>query len=87
MEIFVGNLVFTAADSDLEEIFSAYGDVTSAKIINDRDTQRSRGFGFVSMPNDDEARNAIDGLNDSDFSGRNITVNEARPREPRRNRY
>ena len=83
MNIFVGNLSFRATNADLEALFAQYGTVDSAAIINDRDTGRSRGFGFVEMPNNDEAQSAIDALNDTDAGGRTLRVNEARPREDR----
>jgi RNA recognition motif-containing protein len=87
MEIYVGNLPFSTTDADLEDLFAEYGDVERAKVITDRETQRSRGFGFVTMPNDSEGRDAVDALNDSDFNGRNLRVNEARPRESRPPRF
>ena len=87
MEIYVGNLAFSTGDSDLEELFAEYGEVERAKVITDRETQRSRGFGFVTMPNDSEGQEAVDSLNDSDFNGRNLRVNEARPRESRPPRF
>ena len=87
MEIYVGNLSFSTNDSDLEELFAEYGEVERAKVITDRETQRSRGFGFVTMPNDSEGQEAVDSLNDSDFNGRNLRVNEARPRESRPPRF
>ena len=80
MNIYVGNLPFSSAGADLEEIFSEYGQVDSASVISDRETGRSRGFGFVEMANDDEARKAIEELDGADFDGRNLRVNEARPR-------
>jgi RNA recognition motif-containing protein len=80
MNIFVGNLPFTFSDSDLEKLFSAHGTVDSARVILDRDTGRSRGFGFVEMPSDDEGRAAIEAMNNADADGRRLTVNEARPR-------
>jgi cold-inducible RNA-binding protein len=80
MNIYVGNLPFKTNGPDLERLFGEYGEVTSASVINDRDTGRSRGFGFVEMPNDDEARTAIEELDGSDFDGRALKVNEARPR-------
>ena len=86
MNIFVGSLPFSTREESLREVFSAHGEVTSARIITDRDTGRSRGFGFVEMPNDEEARNAITALNGSELEGRSINVNEARPREERRPR-
>lgn len=83
MDIYVGNLPYGCADSDLKELFEQYGEVASARVIMDRETNRSKGFGFVGMPNSDEALDAIDGTNDSDFMGRSMRVNEAQPREPR----
>ncbi len=87
MEIYVGNLAFTTTDTELEDLFAEYGEVERAKVITDRETQRSRGFGFVTMPNDTEGQEAVDTLNDSDFNGRNLKVNEARPRESRPRRF
>lgn len=81
MNIFVGNLSYEVGDDDLREAFEAYGAVASAKVLTDRETGRSRGFGFVEMPNDDEARNAMENLNLQKINGRAIQVNEARPRE------
>lgn len=83
MNIYVGNLPFTTTSSDLESLFSQFGEVDSASVINDRETGRSRGFGFVEM-GDDAARRAIEELNGSDYGGRSLRVNEARPREDRR---
>lgn len=80
MNIFVGNLSFRATNADLEELFAQYGTVDSAAIINDRDTGRSRGFGFVEMPDAAEANKAIEELNGFEHEGRALTVNEARPR-------
>ena len=80
MNIYVGNLPFSSNSGDLEQLFSQYGQVDSAAVINDRETGRSRGFGFVEMANDDEARRAIEELNVYDMGGRNLRVNEARPR-------
>ena len=84
MNIFVGSLSYDVTESEFKELFEAYGEVTSAKIITDRDTGRSKGFGFIEMENGQEA---IDALNGKDVSGRTIVVNEARPREerPKRN--
>ena len=79
MNIFVGNLPYSTTSSDLETLFSQHGTVQSAAVITDRETGRSRGFGFVEMP-DDEARPAIEALNGYDVDGRNLTVNEALPR-------
>jgi len=84
LNIFVGNLSFTTREENLREAFSVHGEVTSARIITDRETGRSRGFGFVEMPNDEDAKKAIDALDGQDFDGRTIKVNEARPREDRR---
>jgi cold-inducible RNA-binding protein len=81
MEIYVGNLPWSAEDQDLNDAFGQYGEVTSAKIINDRETGRSRGFAFVTMTNDDEARQAIEALNDTDFMGRSMNCREATPRQ------
>lgn len=84
MNIYVGNLPFRTTEEELGELFAKYGDVESAKIVYDRDTGRSRGFGFVEMKNDDEAREAIEALDQQDFQGRPLKINEARPRPPRR---
>lgn len=78
--LFVGNLPFTTGSPDLEQLFSPYGAVTRAQVITDRDTGRSRGFGFVEMDSADEAQKAIDALDGSDFGGRQIKVNVARER-------
>jgi RNA recognition motif-containing protein len=83
MNIYCGNLSYQSADEDLNTLFQEYGDVTSAKVIRDRETDRSRGFGFVEMDSDDEAQNAIDALNGQEFMGRKLVVNESRPRTPR----
>ena len=80
MNIYVGNLPYSVVEEDLREIFEEYGEVASVKIINDKLTGRSKGFGFVEMDEDDEARKAIEELNNADLSGRNIKVNESRPR-------
>ena len=80
MNIYVGNLPFSSNSADLEELFGQYGQVDSAAVINDRETGRSRGFGFVEMASDDEARRAIEELDGHDMDGRNLRVNEARPR-------
>ena len=81
--IYVANLPYSSGDDELRSTFEAYGTVDKATVIKDRDTGRSRGFGFVEMPNDDEADAAIENLNGSEVSGRPLTVNEARPRAPR----
>ena len=83
MNIYVGNLSFDATQADIENAFSEYGDVRSVNIIMDRETGRSRGFGFVEMSDSQAGRDAIKGLNLKDIAGRAITVNEARPREDR----
>ena len=83
MNIYVGNLPFSFSSEDLEQLFSEYGAIARAQVISDRMTGRSRGFGFVEMPNDDEARAAISALDGSDADGRALTVNEARPRNDR----
>lgn len=86
MNIFVGGIPYSSEEHELRALFEAYGDVDSAKIIYDRDTGRSRGFGFVEMSDDKAAQSAIDALNGSEMAGRTITVNMARPREKRDNR-
>jgi RNA recognition motif-containing protein len=83
VNIYVGNLSRDLAETDLKEAFQAFGEVQSANIIKDKFTGESRGFGFVEMPNKDEAEKAIAGLNGKDLKGRNLTVNEARPRTDR----
>ncbi len=83
MNIYVGNMNFNMGNDDLFNLFSQYGAVTTAKIINDKVTGRSKGFGFVEMENDDEARQAISSLNENEIQGRKLIVNEARPQEPR----
>ena len=86
VNIYVGNLSYDASDEDLLAAFEGFGQVSSARVIRDKETGRSRGFGFVEMPNADEARKAIEGVNNKDIAGRPVRVNEARPREdgPRR---
>ncbi|MEX0849391.1 MAG: RNA-binding protein [Candidatus Dependentiae bacterium] len=81
--IYVGNLPFATTQDQLEELFAQYGEVQSARIIMDRETGRSRGFAFVQMASDSDADQAISTLNDSDFNGKSLRVNEARPREDR----
>ena len=81
--IYVGNLVWDATADDLLELFKSHGKVIRAQVITDRETGRSRGFGFVEMENDGEAQKAIDSLNGFDHNGRPLTVNEAKPRENR----
>jgi RNA recognition motif-containing protein len=82
-KLYVGNLTYNINESELEAMFSAFGSVQSAQIIVDRDTNRSKGFGFVEMGSEAEAQAAIKGLDGQDHEGRRLTVNEARPREPR----
>ena len=81
--IYVGNLAFTATDEDLRSAFEQFGEVTSVNIIMDRETGRSRGFAFVEMADGEHAKEAIENLDGAGISGRNVTVNEARPRAPR----
>jgi len=84
-KLYVGNLPFSTTEETLTNTFSECGTVESAKVITDRDTGRSKGFGFVEMSSDEEAQSAIEKYDGQDFDGRNIRVNEARPMEPRRN--
>jgi RNA recognition motif-containing protein len=81
MNIYVGNLSWSMKDQDLQNLFTPFGEVASAKIINDKITQRSKGFGFVEMPNDEEAQAAIAQLNGNEIEGRNLVVNESRPKQ------
>lgn len=83
MNIYVANIPWKASEEELRNLFSQYGEVDSAKIITDKFTQRSRGFGFVEMKDESAAKQAIDELNGKDFMGKNLVVNEARPREDR----
>ncbi len=90
MNIYVGNLPYSLTEDDLKAAFSEFGEVSSANIIMDRTSGQSKGFGFVEMPDNSEADQAIKALNESALNGRNITVNQARPRgerSPRRPRY
>lgn len=94
MKIYVGNMSYTTTEDTLREAFGAHGDVEEVAIVTDRDTGRPRGFGFVTMPNSEEANAAIQALNNADLDGRTLKVNEARPRPaggggggPRRNRW
>ena len=82
-KIYVGNLPYSAGDSDLADKFGAFGTVESARVVTDRDTGRSKGFGFVEMATPEDAGKAIESLNGSDFMGRKMMVSEARPQEPR----
>ena len=84
MNIFVGNLAFTTTEQDLRQLFEPYGSVETIRIMTDRETGRSRGFGFVEMPDNRAAQTAMDALNGTSLAGRTLTVNETRPREPRR---
>lgn len=83
MRIFVGNLAFSVTNDELEAAFAAHGAVESASVLTDRETGRSRGFGFVEMPSNSDAEEAIRTMNGTELNGRAITVNEARPREQR----
>ncbi len=85
-KLFVGSLAYTVTDDELEQFFATVGKVTSAKVIIDRDTNRSKGFGFVEMESDDEAKAAIQQLDGKELNGRAIAVNEARPQENRERR-
>lgn len=82
-KLYVGNLTYNVNNSDLEALFAPYGTVQSSQVIEDRDTNRSKGFGFVEMGSDAEAEAAINALNDQEYDGRRLTVNEAKPREAR----
>ena len=83
LNIYVGNLPFSATESELEALFGEYGQVERVSLISDRETGRPRGFGFVEMVDDGEGRKAIESINGADMGGRTLTVNEARPRQPR----
>ena len=83
MNIYVGNLPYSVDRDELRGIFEQYGEVSAARVVSDRETGRSKGFGFVEMPNNDEANKAIEALNGNDIGGRKAVVNEARPREER----
>jgi RNA recognition motif-containing protein len=83
VNIYVGNLPYKITDTDMRELFAAYGEVSSVSMVKDKMTGQSKGFGFVEMPNDSEASAAIQGLNEKPVQGRNIKVNEAKPREDR----
>jgi cold-inducible RNA-binding protein len=86
MKLYVGNLSFQSTSEDLQQLFGQAGTVESATVVEDRDTGRSRGFGFVEMASKEEGEKAIEQFNGTDMNGRNLTVNEARPREDRGNR-
>ena len=83
MNIYVGNLPYAVDRDGLKELFAPFGEVLSARIVIDRDTNRSKGFGFVEMPNDEQARQAVESMNGQEVDGRKVVVNEARPREER----
>ena len=83
MNIYVGNLSYTLEESELQDAFAEFGEVSSVKVLSDRETGRSRGFGFVEMPNQAEGEAAVVALNGKDVGGRALRVNEARPREER----
>jgi cold-inducible RNA-binding protein len=83
MKLYVGNLSFQTSSEDLQQLFAQAGTVESASVVEDRDTGRSRGFGFVEMASSEDGQKAIEQFNGTDFNGRNLTVNEARPREDR----
>lgn len=86
MKLYVGNLSFQTSSEDLQQLFAQAGTVESAAVVEDRDTGRSRGFGFVEMASKEDGEKAIEQFNGTDLNGRNLTVNEARPREDRGNR-
>ena len=85
-KLYVGNLSYSVSDSELESMFAQFGQVDSARVISDRDSGRSKGFGFVEMANDNEAQAAIEAMNGKESNGRALTVNEAKPLEPRGDR-
>lgn len=85
--IYVGNLSYNTSSQELEEAFAEFGAVSRANVISDRETGRSKGFGFVEMPDDGDAQAAISAMNDRDLDGRSLKVNEARPREERPRRW
>ena len=90
LNIYAGNLAYNVTEDDLRQAFSAFGEVSSAALITDKFSNESKGFGFVEMPNNTEAQAAIRGLNETALKGRNMRINEAKPREarpPRRNAY
>ena len=86
MNIFIAGLSFSITDADLTDLFQEYGEVSSAKVITDRDTGRSKGYGFVEMEDNEAANKAIAELNEAEYDGRKIAVSEAKPREPRKER-
>ncbi|MFL2636132.1 MAG: RNA recognition motif domain-containing protein [Tepidiformaceae bacterium] len=84
MNIYIGNISYQTTEDDVSTLFGEHGAVDSVHLISDRETGRSKGFGFVEMPNDEEAKKAIEAVDGSEFGGRQLKVNEARPRPPRR---
>ncbi|MDR3272440.1 MAG: RNA-binding protein [Flavobacteriaceae bacterium] len=87
MNIYISNLSYGVNDADLQQLFAEYGEITSAKVITDKYTGKSRGFGFVEMPDDEAAQKAIDELNQAEFDGKVISVNVAKPKVERSNNY
>jgi len=87
MNIYISNLSYGVNDADLQQLFAEYGEITSAKVITDKFTGKSRGFGFVEMPDNDAAQKAIDELNQAEFDGKVISVNVAKPKVERSNNY
>jgi RNA recognition motif-containing protein len=83
MQIYVGNMNYRTTEEDINKLFSQYGEVESVKLISDRETGRAKGFGFVTMNNDSAAKEAIEALNEKEFEGRSLRINEAKPREER----
>ena len=83
MNIYCGNIAYTTTEDDLRDLFAQYGEVSAVRVITDRDTGRSKGFGFVEMVDDGQAKEAIEALDGKDLMGRDVRINEARPREPR----
>ena len=83
MNIYCGNIAYSTSEDDLRDLFGRHGEVTAVRVITDRDTGRSKGFGFVEMSDDDKGKEAIQALDGNDFMGRDLKVNEARPRETR----
>ena len=84
MNIYIGNISYQTTEDEVQTLFEEHGTVDSVHLISDRETGRSKGFGFVEMPNDEEAKKAIEAVDGSEFGGRQLKVNEARPRPPRR---
>ena len=87
MDIYVGNIPFTTTEDEIRGLFGVYGSVERVSIVTDRETGRSRGFGFVGMPNESEARAAVEALNGVELRGRSLIINQARAREPRSDRH